>query len=128
MAALLKANENMVTELTFITWYRRKFLTVTKPSSIHQMAIICSIPRIKTGGPMIFLQISMYDSIYWNSGSPDAIIFEISQGQFPDPRWKDWDIFIENSPIFNMENMNTPLLVEFGTDDGSVDFNQDLGR
>jgi dipeptidyl aminopeptidase/acylaminoacyl peptidase len=36
----------------------------------------------------------------------------------------DWDKFIDNSPIFNIENTETPLLVEFGTDDGAVDFNQ----
>ncbi|MCW9707515.1 alpha/beta hydrolase family protein [Fodinibius salsisoli] len=75
------------------------------------------------GAPLTNM-VSMYNSIYWNSGMTDARIFETSQGRFPDPWWKDWDNFIENSPIFNMENMNTPLLVEFGTDDGAVDFNQ----
>lgn len=75
------------------------------------------------GAPLTNM-ISMYNSIYWNSGITDANIFETSQGRFPDPWWKDWDNFVENSPIFNMEDMNTPLLVEFGTDDGAVDFNQ----
>lgn len=75
------------------------------------------------GAPLTNM-ISMYNSIYWNTGTTDAQIFEISQGRFPDPWWDDWDNFVENSPIFNMENMNTPLLVEFGTDDGAVDFNQ----
>ncbi|MEX2605126.1 MAG: prolyl oligopeptidase family serine peptidase [Gracilimonas sp.] len=75
------------------------------------------------GAPLTNM-VSMYNSVYWNSGTPDAQIFEVSQGRFPDPYWKDWDKFIENSPIFNMENNTTPLLVEFGTDDGAVDFNQ----
>lgn len=75
------------------------------------------------GAPLTNM-ISMYNSIYWNSGTPDAKIFEISQGRFPDPWWKDWDNFVENSPIFNMQGVQTPLLVEFGTDDGAVDFNQ----
>ncbi|TYP92220.1 Dipeptidyl aminopeptidase/acylaminoacyl peptidase [Fodinibius salinus] len=75
------------------------------------------------GAPLTNM-ISMYNSIYWNTGTTDANIFETSQGRFPDPWWKDWDNFIENSPIFNMQQMNTPLLVEFGTDDGAVDFNQ----
>lgn len=75
------------------------------------------------GAPLTNM-VSMYGSVYWNSGTPDAQIFEISQGRFPDPYWEDWDKFIENSPIFNMENNTTPLLVEFGTDDGAVDFNQ----
>ncbi len=75
------------------------------------------------GAPLTNM-ISMYNSIYWNTGTTDAKIFETSQGRFPDPWWKDWDNFVENSPIFNMQKMNTPLLVEFGTDDGAVDFNQ----
>jgi dipeptidyl aminopeptidase/acylaminoacyl peptidase len=75
------------------------------------------------GAPLTNM-VSMYNSVYWNSGTPDAQIFEVSQGRFPDPYWKDWDKFIENSPIFQMENNTTPLLVEFGTDDGAVDFNQ----
>lgn len=75
------------------------------------------------GAPLTNM-VSMYNSIYWNSGITDANIFEISQGRFPDPWWMDWDKFIDNSPIFNMKNTKTPLLVEFGTDDGAVDFNQ----
>ena len=75
------------------------------------------------GAPLTNM-ISMYNSIYWNAGITDANIFETSQGRFPDPWWKDWDNFVENSPIFNMQNMSTPLLVQFGTDDGAVDFNQ----
>ncbi len=75
------------------------------------------------GAPLTNM-ISMYNSIYWNSGTPDAQIFETSQGRFPDPWWEDRENYVENSPIFNLESMNTPLLVEFGTEDGAVDFNQ----
>ncbi|NGP75790.1 S9 family peptidase [Balneolaceae bacterium YR4-1] len=75
------------------------------------------------GAPLTNM-VSMYNSIYWNAGITDANIFETSQGRFPDPWWMDWDKFIDNSPIFNIKNTETPLLVEFGTDDGAVDFNQ----
>lgn len=75
------------------------------------------------GAPLTNM-ISMYNSIYWNSGGTDGNIFEISQGRFPEPWWKDWDNFVENSTIFNMQGVTTPLLVFFGTDDGAVDFNQ----
>ncbi len=75
------------------------------------------------GAPLTNM-ISMYNSIYWNTGTPDATIFEVSQGRFPDPYWKDWDNFVDNSPIFKIDQSDTPLLVMFGTDDGAVDFNQ----
>ena len=75
------------------------------------------------GAPLTNM-ISMYNSIYWNTGVPDKTIFEVSQGRFPEPYWKDWDNFVDNSPIFQMEDTDTPLLLMFGTEDGAVDFNQ----
>ena len=75
------------------------------------------------GAPLTNM-ISMYNSMYWNSGGTDATIFEISQGRFPQPYWEDMEKFIQNSPVFNAENINTPLLVAFGDEDGAVDFNQ----
>ncbi|MFT5144396.1 MAG: dipeptidyl aminopeptidase/acylaminoacyl peptidase, partial [Thalassolituus oleivorans] len=75
------------------------------------------------GAPLTNM-ISMYNSMYWNSGGTDATIFEISQGRFPKPYWEDLDKFIQNSPVFNAANINTPLLVAFGDEDGAVDFNQ----
>ncbi|MCP4726994.1 MAG: S9 family peptidase, partial [bacterium] len=75
------------------------------------------------GAPLTNM-ISMYSSVYWNSGTPNATIFETSQGRFPKPYWEDWDKFVENSPVFKMQNTTTPLLVAFGNNDGAVDFNQ----
>ncbi len=75
------------------------------------------------GAPLTDL-FSMYLSIYWNSGGTDARIFEISQGRMGTPFWKDIKDYQANSPVFHIENLNTPLLVEDGTHDGAVDFNQ----
>lgn len=75
------------------------------------------------GAPLTNM-ISMYNSMYWNSGGTDATIFEISQGRFPDPYWEDMEKYIQNSPVFQAENINTPLMVAFGDEDGAVDFNQ----
>lgn len=75
------------------------------------------------GAPLTNM-ISMYNSMYWNSGGTDATIFEVSQGRFPKPYWEDMEKFIQNSPVFNASNINTPLLVAFGDEDGAVDFNQ----
>ncbi|MCY3611940.1 MAG: prolyl oligopeptidase family serine peptidase [Gemmatimonadetes bacterium] len=75
------------------------------------------------GAPLTNLM-SMYLSFYWNSGGTDARIFEISQGRMQVPWWEDWDSYHANSPIHHIENLNTPLLMMFGTDDGAVEFNQ----
>ncbi|MCZ6915883.1 MAG: prolyl oligopeptidase family serine peptidase [Gemmatimonadetes bacterium] len=75
------------------------------------------------GAPLTNL-FSMYLSMYWNSGGTDARIFEISQGRMEVPFWEDVEAYRRNSPVFHIEDMNTPLLVTFGTEDGAVDFNQ----
>ena len=75
------------------------------------------------GAPLTNLM-SMYLSFYWNSGGTDARIFEISQGRMQVPWWEDWDSYHNNSPVHHIENMNTPLLMMFGSEDGAVEFNQ----
>jgi dipeptidyl aminopeptidase/acylaminoacyl peptidase len=75
------------------------------------------------GAPLTNL-ISMYLSVYWNTGSTDARIFEINQGRMEVPFWEDLDAYKRNSPVFHIQSLNTPLLVAFGDKDGAVDFNQ----
>jgi dipeptidyl aminopeptidase/acylaminoacyl peptidase len=75
------------------------------------------------GAPLTNL-ISMYLSVGWNTGSTDARIFETHQARMEVPFWQDTESYIRNSPVFHIENMNTPLLVAFGDKDGVVEFNQ----
>ena len=75
------------------------------------------------GAPLTDL-VSMYLSVYWNTGSTDARIFEISQGRMEVPFWEDLEAYIANSPVFHVDQLNTPLLLAHGTEDGAVDFNQ----
>lgn len=75
------------------------------------------------GAPLINM-ISMYNTIYWNSGTPNQNIFETGQGRLREPWWDIMDEYKDNSPMFQAQNINTPLLVAFGTEDGAVDFGQ----
>jgi dipeptidyl aminopeptidase/acylaminoacyl peptidase len=77
------------------------------------------------GAPLTELA-SMYLSVYWNSGGTDARIFEISQGRMEVPPWKDLDAYTRNSAVWNIETMETPLLVTFGDKDGAVDWHQGI--
>lgn len=77
------------------------------------------------GAPLINM-ISMYNEIYWNSGSPNQNIFETSQGRLREPWWEIMDEYIANSPMFQAKNIETPLLVAFGTQDGAVDWHQGI--
>lgn len=75
------------------------------------------------GAPLTNLM-SMYLSFYWNSGGTDARIFEISQGRMQVPWWEDYAAYEANSPLHHIQNMETPLLMMFGTNDGAVEYNQ----
>lgn len=77
------------------------------------------------GAPLTNMM-SMSMSIYWNSGQTDAWIFHESQGRMDRPFWRDVDTYMANSAIFNIENLNKPLLVAFGDEDGAVDWQQGI--
>ena len=77
------------------------------------------------GAPLTNL-ISMSNSIYWNSGTPDSKIFETSQGRFDGPWYERMEEHMRNSPMYNAANIKTPLLVAFGDKDGAVDWHQGI--
>ena len=69
---------------------------------------------------------SMYGSVFWNTGIPETGHFEVGQERMEVPFWEDVDAYVRNSPLFSIQNMNTPLLMEFGDKDGSVDWHQGI--
>jgi len=77
------------------------------------------------GAPLTNL-ISMSNSIYWNTGTPDAKIFETSQGRFDGPWYERMEEHMRNSPMYGAANIKTPLLVAFGDKDGAVDWHQGI--
>lgn len=77
------------------------------------------------GAPLTDL-VSMYSSIYWNTGSANQPIFESSQGRFTTGYWDNWDAYVRNSPIFHAKKVKTPLLLLHNDKDGAVDFTQGI--
>lgn len=77
------------------------------------------------GAPLTNL-ISMYSSIYWNSGSANQPIFESSQGRFTGGYWTNIEAYARNSPVYYAEQVETPLLLLHNDKDGAVDWNQGI--
>lgn len=75
------------------------------------------------GAPLTDM-ISMSMNIYWSSGTPNSWIFHEGQGRMDQPFWRDTQTYINNSPIYHIDKMDTPLLIAFGTEDGAVDWTQ----
>lgn len=77
------------------------------------------------GAPLTDM-ISMYGVIYKNTGVTNGQIFEASQGRFTGPPWDLWDVYTRNSPVANVKNVTTPLLMLSDLGDGAVDFTQGM--
>ena len=77
------------------------------------------------GAPLTDM-VSMYSSIYWNTGGADQAIFESSQGRFKGNYTDNYDAYIRNSPNFHAKNVKTPLIILANDKDGAVDFNQGI--
>ncbi|HEX6966595.1 MAG TPA: prolyl oligopeptidase family serine peptidase [Gemmatimonadaceae bacterium] len=77
------------------------------------------------GAPLTDM-VSMYSSIYWNSGGTNQAIFEASQGRFKGNFTDNFDAYIRNSPVFHAANVTTPLMILHDDKDGAVDFNQGI--
>lgn len=77
------------------------------------------------GAPLTDM-ISMYNLIYWNTGSGNMSIFESSQGRFTGSPVDNVEAYIRNSPIYHARNVKTPLMILHNDKDGAVDFTQGI--
>jgi dipeptidyl aminopeptidase/acylaminoacyl peptidase len=82
--------------------------------------------RAAVAGAPLTNMISMYSSIYWNTGSANQPIFESSQGRFKGGYWENLDAYTRNSPVYYAQNVQTPLLLLHNDKDGAVDWNQGI--
>jgi dienelactone hydrolase len=77
------------------------------------------------GAPLTDM-VSMYSSVYWNTGGANQAIFESSQGRFKGNFIENYDAYIRNSPAFHAHKVKTPLIILHNDKDGAVDFNQGI--
>jgi dipeptidyl aminopeptidase/acylaminoacyl peptidase len=77
------------------------------------------------GAPLTNM-ISMYSSIYFNTGSANMAIFESSQGRFKGGYWDNLEAYQRNSPVYYAEHVKTPLIILHNDKDGAVDWNQGI--
>ncbi|WP_270089405.1 alpha/beta hydrolase family protein [Sphingobacterium sp. SYP-B4668] len=85
-----------------------------------------NIFKAAAAGAALTNMISMYSLIYWNSGSSNQAIFESSQGRLTTGYWDNWEAYAQNSPIFHIKKVNTPLLLLHNDKDGAVDYTQGI--
>ncbi len=69
---------------------------------------------------------SAYDGIRWESGIARQAQYEKSQSRIGGSLWEKRDLFIENSPLFFVDRVRTPVLIEHGDEDGAVPWYQGI--
>jgi dipeptidyl aminopeptidase/acylaminoacyl peptidase len=82
--------------------------------------------KAAVAGAALTDMVSMYSSVYWNTGGSNQAIFESSQGRFKGNFIENYDAYIRNSPVFHADKVKTPLMLLHNDKDGAVDFNQGM--
>jgi dipeptidyl aminopeptidase/acylaminoacyl peptidase len=77
------------------------------------------------GAPLTNL-VSMYGMMFWNTGLPETSHYQWSQERMVATLWEDPEAYLRNSPVMDFPGLETPLLMAFGDQDGSVDWHQGI--
>ncbi len=68
--------------------------------------------------------VSFMGQFHWNGGIPELTHWETGQGRMEVPFWEDPEAHRRSSPIHKVHEMETPLLMAHGNEDGVVDWDQ----
>ncbi|MBU4493936.1 MAG: prolyl oligopeptidase family serine peptidase [Acidobacteria bacterium] len=69
---------------------------------------------------------SAYGGIRWASGLSRQFQYEKSQSRIGGSLWEYPERYIENSPVFFADRIQTPMLIMFGDEDGAVPWYQGI--
>ena len=78
-----------------------------------------------SGAPVVNMT-SAYGGIRWSTGLPRQFQYERTQSRIGGSLWEYPERYIENSPLFHLENVVTPTLIMFGNRDGAVPWYQGI--
>jgi len=79
----------------------------------------------EAGAPVVNMT-SAYGGIRWASGMSRAFQYEKTQSRIGGTLWDSHQKFIENSPLFFADKINTPLLMMHNDEDGAVPWYQGI--
>ncbi len=82
--------------------------------------------RAAEAGAPVSNMVSAYGGIRWSSGLSRMMQYEKSQSRIGGSLWEKPTRFIENSPIFWADKIQTPLLILHNDDDGAVPWYQGI--
>lgn len=80
--------------------------------------------RAAVAGAPVTNMTSAYGGIRLESGMARQFQYEQGQSRIGASLWERRDLYVENSPLFFADRINTPLLIQFGDKDNAVPWHQ----
>lgn len=78
-----------------------------------------------TGAPVVNMT-SAYGGIRWQTGLNRQFQYERTQSRIGATLWEKPELYIENSPLFYMPNVKTPVVIMHNDNDGAVPWYQGI--
>lgn len=79
----------------------------------------------EAGAPVVNM-VSAYGGIRWRSGMSRMFQYEKTQSRLGASLWERPDLYLYNSPIFNIDRVKTPVLILHNDKDGAVPWYQGI--
>lgn len=78
-----------------------------------------------SGAPVVNMT-SAYGGIRWQTGMNRQFQYEHTQSRIGATLWEKPELYIENSPLFHLPNVNTPVVIMHNDEDGAVPWYQGI--
>ncbi|MBN1253164.1 MAG: S9 family peptidase [Bacteroidales bacterium] len=95
----------------------------------YQVAYIITqtnLYKAASAGAPVSNMTSAYGGIRWDSGMSRMYQYETTQSRIGVNLWENRELYIENSPIFFVDKIETPLLIRHDDNDGAVPWYQGI--
>ncbi|WP_378179525.1 alpha/beta hydrolase family protein [Aquimarina sp. SS2-1] len=95
----------------------------------YQVAYLVTVTnkfKAAMAGAPVSNMTSAYGGIRWKSGLSRAFQYERTQSRIGKNLWEGFDLYIENSPLFGIPKIETPLLMMHNDNDGAVPYYQGI--
>ncbi|MFT5822066.1 MAG: dipeptidyl aminopeptidase/acylaminoacyl peptidase [Crocinitomix sp.] len=91
-----------------------------------QLVTMTTKYKAAMAGAPVSNMFSAYGGIRWGSGLSRMFQYERTQSRIGYTIWEKPELYIENSPIFGLPNVQTPLLIMHNDGDGAVPWYQGI--
>ena len=90
--------------------------------------LVTMTPRYRAAmaGAPVANMFSAYGGIRWGSGLNRQFQYERTQSRIGYTIWERPDLYVENSPLFHLPNVQTPLMIMHNDNDGAVPWYQGI--